>query len=76
MSLFSLNHRYIKAIFENGLVPTDVYIGLNDLMLPPKSLQKYYEGMSNVRLHWLQSGHQLVNEQLIQAIKKDSLNHL
>lgn len=76
MYSFPLNHRNLKTILENSLVPTDVYIGLNDLMLSPKSLQKYYEGISNVRLHWLQSGHQLVNEQLIQAIKNDNLNHL
>ncbi|MEZ4894824.1 MAG: alpha/beta hydrolase [Saprospiraceae bacterium] len=64
MRSFYLRRRIIKRVLKESGLKTDVYIGLNDPMLQQKTLKKLYEGLSEVRVFWLDEGHRLIGEEL------------
>ncbi len=70
MDSFQVDQQRIRSILRETRLPTEVYIGLNDPLLRKKTLKKRYEGIPNVRVRWLEDGHQIVGKQLADELRK------
>lgn len=70
MDSFQVDQQRIRSILRETRLPTEVYIGLNDPLLRKKTLKKRYEGMPNVRVCWLEDGHQIIGKQLADELRK------
>jgi len=62
---FYLRKRDIRAIWEKGAFPIDIYYGAKDEMIRFESVEKLVSGLPHVRLHKMEEdGHRVVGEGL------------
>jgi pimeloyl-ACP methyl ester carboxylesterase len=62
---FYLRKREIRAIWEKGAFPIDIYYGARDEMIRFESVEKLVSGLPHVRLHKMEEdGHRVVGEGL------------
>jgi pimeloyl-ACP methyl ester carboxylesterase len=62
---FYLRRREIRAIWEKGAFPIDIYYGAKDEMIRLESVEKLVSGLRHVRLHKMEEdGHRVVGEGL------------
>lgn len=64
-----------KALLVNHQLPTDVYFGIRDEVIPIRIGEWLSEGVATIRLHRLEEGHLLVDQQL-NALLKEQLNEM
>jgi pimeloyl-ACP methyl ester carboxylesterase len=56
--------QHIKDLIQQHQLPTDLYFGVRDEVIKPSAGKWLSEGVSNIRLHLLDEGHLLVDEEL------------
>lgn len=68
---FKLNKSIILAEINNHSIPTFLYFGNKDRIVPPKSGVQFAKNNNNIKLTILKSTHKLINSQLNDCLAND-----
>ncbi len=73
MSLLVPSPSELKSIIRQYQIPVSLFMGVNDRIMPPRLGEQFKSGLDTVRLHLLERGHRLFDDENAEQIAKSLL---